>query len=251
MEERGLKERYTNVQALDYSRNTYNIFDSCDNEHVSFELVFDDECPLCGYGMDMGKDAGHKFHDISSANQTECNVACIHLCPHCHQLFVTEHKMLRCRDDYKELIHKVFPYVTVKPDIPDEIKNVSERFVNLLGQAYSAKQYGLVDIYGMALRKAFECLVKDFALFNNQGSEDEIAGKTLAVCINDYIESEKIKVLCTSCRMIGNNETHWKNDNTPEDLALMERIIKAVIHFIEQEMVVLEAEAYNNAHLNK
>ena len=40
--------------------------------------------------------------------------------------------------------------------------------------------FSLGDIYGMALRKALECLVKDFALFNNPDKEDEIAKKSLA-----------------------------------------------------------------------
>ncbi len=97
----------------------------------------------------------------------------------------------------------------------------------------------------MALRKALECLVKDFALFNNPDKEDEIAKKSLANCIKDYIESSKINTFCTSCRLIGNNETHWRNENTAEDVVFMEKVLNVILHFIEQEVIVSDAEAFN------
>lgn len=97
----------------------------------------------------------------------------------------------------------------------------------------------------MALRKALECLVKDFALFNNPDKEDVIAKKSLANCIKDYIESSKINTFCTSCRLIGNNETHWRNENTAEDVVFMEKVLNVILHFIEQEVIVSDAEAFN------
>ena len=49
-----MKEVFSDVQALDFNRNRINIFDMYDHERVPFELVFDDICPVCGYGIDMG-----------------------------------------------------------------------------------------------------------------------------------------------------------------------------------------------------
>ncbi|MBD5543464.1 MAG: DUF4145 domain-containing protein [Lachnospiraceae bacterium] len=241
-----MKEVFSDVQALDFNRNRFNIFDMYDNERVPFELVFDDICPVCGYGIDMGRDYTHKFHDISSDNQQECKVACIHLCGHCHKLFVTEHVMRRSKESYIEKGHTVYPIIVQHKEISDEIKKVSSDFENLYIQACSASAYGLKDIYGMALRKAFECLVKDYALFLNPKKEDEIVKKSLANCIRDYIENTKIVELCTSCRIIGNNETHWKNNNTADDIIFMEKVLGAVLHFIEQEMIVLDAKKFND-----
>lgn len=243
-----MKEIFSNVQALDMERNRHNVFDAYDSDNIPFELVFDDECPICKYGIDMGKNAWHKFHDISEERQKTCNVICVHYCTHCHKAFVTEHKMYISKDCYKELSHNVYPIVLSEKVFSEEIKSVSNDFTNIYNQALFAKVHGLNEIYGMALRKAFECLVKDFALFNNPNKEEEIAKKNLACCITDYIKSAKINALCTSCRLIGNNETHWRNDNTADDVTLMEKVLMAVVHFIEQEIVVLEAQDYNNKH---
>ena len=242
-----MKEIYSDVQALDYRRNQYNIFDMYDNDRVPFEMLFDDECPICRYGIDMGKDYVHKYHDISLANQQECKVACIHMCSHCHKLFITEHEMKRKKDKYVEQSHIVYPIIVQHKEISAEIKKVSPGFENLYIQACSAKAHGLCDIYGMALRKAFECLVKDYALFLNPEKEEEIAKKSLAKCIETYIGNNKIVELCTSCRLIGNNETHWKNNNSEEDITFMEKLLGAVLHFIEQEMIVLDAIEYNKS----
>ena len=240
-----MKEIFSDIQALDYNRNRFNIFDMYDNDRVPFELVYDDICPICGFGIDMGKEYTHKFHDITSDYQEECKVACVHLCGHCHKLFITEHAMIRGRESYIETGHTVYPIVIQHKEIPEEIKKVSSNFESLFIQACSAKAYGLNDIYGMALRKAFECLVKDYAFSLNPEKEEEIAKKSLANCIRDYIDNRKIVELCTSCRIIGNNETHWKNNNTAEDIIFMEKVLGAVLHFIEQEMIVLDAIEYN------
>ena len=61
---------------------------------MSFIVEFDDVCPICNYGIDMQKEAYHNFHDISQDDQERCKVACVHICPHCHSLFFTEHKMI-------------------------------------------------------------------------------------------------------------------------------------------------------------
>lgn len=239
-----MKAELKNVQALDYDMNHYS--------SMGFVVEFDDVCPICNYGMDMSKDAYRNFHDISHEEQESCKVACVHHCPHCHSLFLTEHKMIFIQnqrmypsDYYAEISHRVYPIVAHNTDVSVEIQRVSPSFRNIYNQALLAKQYGLGDIYGMALRKAFECLVKDFALFNNPDKEDEIAKKSLANCIKDYIDSSKINTLCTSCRLIGNNETHWRNENTAEDVVFMEKVLNAILHFIEQEVIVSEAEAFN------
>ena len=232
------------IQALDYKMDQYN--------NMSFVVEYDDLCPVCNYGMDMSKDAFRNFHDISHEEQERCKVACVHYCPHCHSLFLTEHNMIFIHsqdayeaDYYEEVTHNVYPIIAKNVEVSTEIQRVSPTFKNIYNQALLAKQYGLGDIYGMALRKAFECLVKDFALFNNPDKEDEIARKRLYDCINDYIDSNKIKTLCTSCRLIGNNETHWRNNNTSEDIVFMEKVLNAILHFIEQEIIVADAEAFN------
>lgn len=238
-----MREVFSNVQAVDMKRNQYNTYDQ-----LSFELIFDDQCPICKFSIDMGTESWLKFHDISYDNQKECNVACIHYCPHCHNLFLTEHKMYISDTCYQERSRMTYPIIVSESIVSDEIKKVSRDFVNIYNQALLSKQYGLFDVYGMALRKAFECLVKDFALYNNPDKEGEIAKKSLSNCIKYYIQNSKINTLCTSCRLIGNNETHWKNSNSEEDVVFMEKVLKAVMHFIEQEIVVSDAKKYNATH---
>ncbi len=241
-----MKVTYRDVNALDFEMDN-KILTS--GRAVTFEIFFDDECPMCGYGIDMKRSVDSKSHDIKEKNQAECRVACVHYCPHCHKLFMTEHMMcLQSNDYYREKSHAVYPYSSPDIDIPEEISKVSAEFGHLYKQAYMAKNCGMQDLFGMALRKAFEYLIKDYALFLNPDKEDEIAKKLLVNCINDYVENDKIKSLCTSCRLIGNNETHWRNENSAEDVEFMEKVLLAVIRFIDQEMVVIEAQNYNKTH---
>ena len=135
-----MKEIFSNVQALDMERNRHNVFDTYDSDNIPFELVFDDECPICKYGIDMGKNAWHKFHDISEERQKTCNVICVHYCTHCHKAFVTEHKMYISKDCYKELSHNVYPIVLSEKVFSEEIKRVSNYMYQDLIKNSTAKK---------------------------------------------------------------------------------------------------------------
>ncbi len=245
-----MKEIFESVQPLDPVRGHNHDMERCNNGRIPFELTFDDVCPLCGVAIDMGKETTEMFHDIVEDDQRECNVVCVHLCPHCHKLFVSLHNMYdgNVAQYYRDISHQVFPYSQSDLIVSEELKQVSPKFEDLYLQAYKAKTYGLKDIYGMALRKAFEWLVKDYALYLFPEAEDLIAAKKLAGCIDAYIDNPRIKHLATSCRLIGNNETHWKNSNSPEDLELLEKVLDAVIYYIQTEIVVAKAIDYNGSH---
>ncbi len=234
---------YDDVVALDGRKSRKNAFD---NDVDRYEVFFDDECPMCGYGMDMQREQHYRYHDYTGDNnQIECKVACVHFCPHCRNLFVSVHEMVKGPNLFREIRHHIYPYSDKTVNLPDEIKRISTGFGIIYEQAIKAKNCELDEIYGMALRKALEHLVKDYALYKNPEKEDDIAKKSLAECIKNYIDDNRINTLCTSCRLIGNNETHWKNNNTAEDIIFMEKVLKAIIHYVEQEMIVEDAEKYN------
>ena len=96
----------------------------------------------------------------------------------------------------------------------------------------------------MSLRKAVECLIKDYAVSKYPDDYETIAKKDLCACIDLYLENNDLKTLAHACRILGNNETHWINKNTDEDLQALEGFIPALIAFIEFEIKALAAGAY-------
>lgn len=218
---------------------------------LNIELSFQDICPLCGYGFDMAS-SSHHFHDYFSMDQLPFKVISLHCCSHCHKLFVTEHEIWpQSNDRYFDRMQQTYPMeiegLGLSP-IPKSIQELSPRFIDIYMQVTMAKFHRLSEIYGMGMRKALECLIKDYALYKYPSLEDEIARKPLARCVTDFIDNDKIQKLSTTCRIIGNNETHWRNQNTQEDIEIMERMLQNIMQYIQLELSVEEAEEYNANH---
>ena len=220
---------------------------SQNTDTLELELAFQDVCPLCNYGVDMSYSNRH-FHDRNIENPYQFKVISIHNCPHCHQAFVTEHKMVDSGmlSGYYDFEQKVYPFFINSAYISDDIKNLSSRFVDVYQQTLVAKANNLLELYGMGLRKAFECLIKDYAFYKHPEQEVEIEQKKLAACVDTFVDNEKIKTLAKTCRLIGNNETHWRNKNEPGDIEMMERMLINLMKYIEMELAVDAAATYNN-----
>ncbi|MEK0405122.1 hypothetical protein WNX62_16005, partial [Lactiplantibacillus plantarum] len=58
-------------------------------------------------------------------------------------------------------------------DFPQQISDISPRFVSVYTQSFKAERIGLAELAGMGYRKALEMLVKDYAIhkFPNLGTK--------------------------------------------------------------------------------
>ena len=217
---------------------------SQENAELSIPLQFQDVCPLCGIGVNMAQSLVYTYHDAQ--DKSLCfHVFCLHLCPTCHKLFVTRHEIYSTPlYGFYDKEQISFPPAPLTNAVSTLIKSSYPLFSDIYAEALAAKYCGLYHIYGMSLRKAVECLIKDYAVFKHPDDYETIAKKDLCACIDLYLQNNDLKTLAHACRILGNNETHWINKNTDEDLQALEGFIPALIAFIEFEIKALAAGAY-------
>lgn len=135
------------------------------------------------------------------------------------------------------------PTLKLNLNIPDEIKTVSPKFVEIYTQAITAEHYGLNEISGIALRKAIEFLIKDYLINYKKKPEAEVKKLLLGKAIN-LIDNPKIQVLARATSWIGNDETHYERRYEDKDVNDMKRFITALLHFISFEFVLDEADSF-------
>lgn len=112
---------------------------------------------------------------------------------------------------------------------------MSPRFYEVYNQCYVAKQNGLSELYGMGLRKALEMLVTDYAIKRNPSEESKIVNMSLHNRIENYFNDSDAKTSLLACKYLGNNETHYSNNNSEEDIVLLEDLVEDIIYYINRE----------------
>ena len=145
-------------------------------------------------------------------------------CPCCDQVFFAKYQVpdYDLRNDpfylhYSEVIGGHARSI----DFPDEIKELSDDFVKNFNDSYTAEQSGCTEIVGIGYRKAFEFLMKDFAIKYNPNDKERIISMNLSQCVNEYSPDEDIKQLLERTTWIGNDYAHYKknhSDITLDDL---------------------------------
>lgn len=250
------KIELSNVQPLDstFRQNIMGIGDLFGGYGLSIEVNSADECPICHYGIDLSQNAWINYHDMHSTEQTHFNIFSIHICPHCHRGFVIEHNMVIKADgkgnDESIVIEKsqtVYPHSTPNLNIDEPIRKISPRFYNIYRQCLIAKNEGLSALYGMGFRKALEQLITDFAINKHPAEKDKILAMSLHNRIESYFRDSDAKVALMACKWLGNNETHYENCNTKEDIVLFEELIEDTLYYIHRELRKEKAQGINEA----
>jgi len=126
-------------------------------------------------------------------------------------------------------------------DFPEEIKNISEKFVQIYGESEFAENENLNEICGGGYRKALEFLIKDYLIKKFSKKEEEIKKKSLGDCIKEMIENIKIKEISKRATWLGNDETHYYRKWEDKDLGDLKKLIEITVHFISME---IEADKY-------
>lgn len=246
----------SNIQALDntFRQDSIGIGGLLGYNALSLEVNSADECPICHFGIDLSQNSWWNYHDIHSSEQEEFNIFSIHICPHCHCGFVVEHNMViktnKNGDDEPVVIEKsqtVYPYSTPNLNIDEQIRKISPRFYDIYRQCLIAKNEGLSDLYGMGFRKALEQLVTDFAINKHPDEKEKILAMSLHNRIESYFRDSDAKTALMACKWLGNNETHYENCNTKEDIVLFEGLIEDTLYYIHRELREEKAQSINEA----
>ena len=88
----------------------------------------------------------------------------------------------------------------------------------------------------MGFRKSLEYLVKDFAIYENPDDKGKIESISLHECIEKYFKNSDAKTALLAAKWLGNNETHYVNNNNDEAIQLLENLIEDTLGYIHREL---------------
>lgn len=217
-----------------------------DMDRVECDIELPNECPRCKRStVPQVLDS----YVLKYENRKLAELTTMFFCRGCEKVFLGNYA--GTHDEYvnNNLLDLKYlsPYSEKCSVFSEEIQNLSNEFVELYNQAERAETVGLDKICGIAYRKALEFLVKDFAIFMNNESVEQIKSLPLGKCISEYISNEKIKTLAKAAVWIGNDETHYIRTHEDYSVTEMKVFIKAMLTYVDSELQVLEAEKLINS----
>jgi hypothetical protein len=129
--------------------------------------------------------------------------------------------------------------LSVKPIKPktsqfaDCVAQISPTFVAVFAEAEEAAQLGLSQIAGPGYRKAFEFLIKDYAISLAPDKADDIRHKFSGVVVSEYIADSRIQAVAKRSLWLGNDETHYLRKWAGRDVDDLVTLIKLTANWIE------------------
>ena len=188
-----------------------------------------DTCPLCKKGIDA------RFISAYSEEDALYNASAVCQCPisNCHGFFIGLYE--HSGEEYT--LRRVYPHYTEKRIFSDEIMNVSKSFVEIFNESHQAEQEDLKQICGTGYRKAFEFLIKDYAiqLAKDDETQEEIKKAWLGEVIRKHIPNPQIQDLAHRAAWLGNDEAHYVRKLNEFDLTHLKEFIELTVRWIEME----------------
>jgi hypothetical protein len=180
------------------------------------------------------------------------NLACAHLperdlcqtifrCTHqkCQELFVgtytSTHRLPGGRSEYA--LQTIAPLAAQNASFPETVTTLSPMFVAIFNQSVEAESRQLDQLVGIGLRKALEFLIKDYAVFENPGSEDAIRKALLSACIAQYVTDQNVKECAKRAAWLGNDETHYTRKWETKDVNDLRLLVRLTVNWIDNSLL--------------
>ena len=200
-----------------------------------------DFCPVCQMTGTMTKLAGTyvRFRDGCDHRKT---LQSLFRCPRhkCGAVFIAEFDHRPWSGPHRPEVwefRRAIPTELQPPTLPKEITQVSPSFYGLYKQALAAEHHGLTDVFGMALRKALEFLIKDYAILKNPTEDAAIKAAMLGVVIKKHVSDPNIKACAERAVWLGNDETHYERRWTGHDVTDLKTLIQLTLNWISNEQL--------------
>jgi hypothetical protein len=132
-------------------------------------------------------------------------------------------------------LKRLYPSMMSPPKVPDCIATISPSFIDLYTQALRADHHGLDDLFGLALRKAFEFLIKDYCITKDSAAEADIKREFLGSVIKNRVSDPNIKICAERATWLGNDETHYERRWSGHDISDLHTLIKLTLNWISNE----------------
>ncbi|MGY3717642.1 DUF4145 domain-containing protein [Sutcliffiella cohnii] len=206
-----------------------------------------------------------KFHNSSYSITKNILIEVPFLCPHCgvsnnpitsylssyqyelgKHLLALNHKCTGCEKNTFSLqmiengsvsLLNCYPD-TIKTSFDNLIVNMSPRFVELYKQASAAEQFNHIDLAGMGYRASLEILIKDYALYFELDSKEEISKLNLNRVIGKYFKSEESIIPADVVRKLGNDYAHWEKEHEGLPLEILKKYLDIFVKQIEVKLML-------------
>jgi hypothetical protein len=184
------------------------------------------KCPFCHRTITPNFLYGHRNNNVMEV---------ILVCPNlsCKKSFVGYYDNIQ--NQYFNFNGQTTVGNLVGKEFSDTIKSISEGFITIYNQAFSAEQQGLTEICGVGFRKALEFLIKDYIIINKPDEKEKVEKKLLGACISEYVNDERIKTVAKRAVWLGNDETHYIRKWEGKNLDDLKKLIDLTVHWIEME----------------
>lgn len=151
-------------------------------------------------------------------------------CPICQNVFISKYLYNLMTQAFNVLSRGSEPIEIIggnkiKKEFDEEINNISPMFVKMYNEAFVAEQSGCEEIIGAAYRRAFEFLMKDFAINYNKAKKEKIIHMNLSQVVNEYSPDEETKELLTRTAWLGNDFTHYENKHEDFNVSDLKKLI--------------------------
>lgn len=159
-------------------------------------------------------------------------------CPSCYQVFFAEYsgEVIQIFANIEELDLRESHVYPVMPNINRfsiYIKNLSPQFIEIYSQAEIAELSNLNEIAGIGYRKAFEFLVKDYAIYKEPEDEQTIKTDWLAKVLKERISYEPLSQLADRVNWLGTDHGHYYKKYAEYDIQDLKHCIDTFISWIE------------------
>lgn len=189
-------------------------------------------CPHCGISTDF---------ILSSAAILQSDdslfLVGIYKCTDCaEQTLSISARRLDAPDEAKNIF--VYPESNVELFDNDNLRALSERFMDIYNQAEMSEFAGSLELAAIGYRSALEVLIKDFAIRELGKPEDEVIKKNLFDAISCYMPNESLANSADVVRILGNDYTHYKRKYPEHDFALLKNYMEIFLKSIEVQYMI-------------
>lgn len=204
-----------------------------------------DECPCCKHSLKPT--VLHK--QLIENNKSVLNLYTMYLCTHCYTAFICMfskiEKDTNTSSTYSYIskeLSLIEPNLFQKKTFDKYIDELSPDFIAIYNQAFEAEHLKLDQISGIGYRKALEFLIKDFLIKHEHKDENKVKSTALGCCIDTMIDNPQLKTAASRATWLGNDQTHYEQKYTDNDINDLKRLIELSVHWISMIYLTDEAE---------
>ena len=211
-----------------------------DSRSIDTNIQLPSACPCCGVHLSPSIMSQHFYNsDIRQA----CGVlTCV--CTECLRPFIVFYDLYERADySYQSVLRGCAPQVYHPQQFHRLINDLSPDFVRIYNQAAESEARKLLDVCGMAYRKALEFLVKDYACHIAPEDAEAIKVKPLSKCIEENIQDQRIRTVASRAAWLGNDHSHYVAKFTDMDLADLKELIESCALWITLDLQTAKAAA--------